>query len=122
MITLQTRGFLGNPRKPAINTVPVPAGVRCSQVRVRVRQNIPGGYPCHTLVVTVDLSVISLGLEQTYICTYLEASKATWHSSVYNHFNITLHHKMGARGRSKILSFVFSCKVDPAHYSANICA
>ena len=27
---------------------------------------------------------------------------------------------MDARGRPKILSFVFSCKVDPAHHPANI--
>jgi hypothetical protein len=56
------------------------------------------------------------------IRTYLEASKATWHSSVYDHFSITLHREMDARGRPKILSFAFSCKVDPAHHPANICA
>jgi hypothetical protein len=56
------------------------------------------------------------------IRAYLEASKATWCSSVYDHFDITLCHEMDARGRPKILSFVFSCKVDPAHNPANICA
>ena len=30
-------------------TVPLPVRVRCSRVRVRVRENIPAGYPCHTL-------------------------------------------------------------------------
>jgi hypothetical protein len=54
------------------------------------------------------------------IRAYLEASKATWRSSVYDHFDITLHREMDARGRPKILSFVFSCKVDPAHHPANI--
>ena len=29
---------------------------------------------------------------------------------------------MDARGRPKILSSVISCKVDPAHHPANICA
>jgi hypothetical protein len=55
------------------------------------------------------------------IHVYLEASKATWHSSVYDHFDITLHCEMDARG-PKILSFAFSCKVDPAYHPANICA
>ena len=54
------------------------------------------------------------------ICAYLKASKATWCSSVYNHFDITLCHGMDAMGRPRILSFVFSCKVDPAHHPANI--
>jgi hypothetical protein len=46
-------------------------------------------------------------------------SKAAWHSSVYDHFDITLHREMDAKGRPKILSFAFSCKVD---HPANICA
>jgi hypothetical protein len=50
----------------------------------------------------------------------LEASKATWRSSVYDHFDITLRREMDARGRPKILSFAFTCKVDPAHHPANI--
>ena len=54
------------------------------------------------------------------IRAYLEASKATWRSSVYDHFDITLRREIDARGRPKILSFVFSCKVDPAHHPANI--
>jgi hypothetical protein len=54
------------------------------------------------------------------ICAYLEASKATWCSSVYDHFDITLHCEMDVMGRPKMLSFVFSCKVDPAHHPANI--
>ena len=54
------------------------------------------------------------------IRAYLEASKATWRSSVYDHFDITLHREMDATGRPKILSFVFSCKVDLAHHTANI--
>ena len=56
------------------------------------------------------------------IRAYLEASKATWRSAVYDHFDITLRRETDARGKPKILSFVFSCKVDPAHHPANICA
>jgi hypothetical protein len=54
------------------------------------------------------------------IRAYLEAAKATWRSSVYDHFDITLCHEMDARGRPKILFCVFSFKVDPAHHPANI--
>jgi hypothetical protein len=45
-ITMVTRGNLW---KPVGNTAPLPIWVRCSRVRVWVRQNIPTGYPCHTL-------------------------------------------------------------------------
>jgi hypothetical protein len=40
----------GNPHDTVVNTAPVPIRVRRSWVRVRVLQNIPGGYLCHTLV------------------------------------------------------------------------
>jgi len=50
------------------------------------------------------------------IRAYLEASKATWRSSVYDHFDITLRREMDARGRPKILSLYLVCKVDPAHH------
>lgn len=53
-------------------------------------------------------------------CAYLEASKATWRSSVYDHFDITLRREMDARSRPKTLFFVFSCKVDPAHHPASV--
>jgi hypothetical protein len=48
--------------------------------------------------VVVSLEEIEL------IRAYLEASKATWRSSVYDHFDITLCREMDARGRPKILS------------------
>ena len=47
---------------------------------------------------------------------YLEASKATWRSNVYDHFDITLSRDLDGRGRPSALSFVFNCKVDPAHH------
>ncbi|KAF8225694.1 hypothetical protein L208DRAFT_1305289, partial [Tricholoma matsutake] len=34
----------------------------------------------------------------------IEASKATWGSSVYDHFDITIRCEMDARGRPKMLS------------------
>jgi hypothetical protein len=45
---------------------------------------------------------------------YLEASKATWCSTVYDHFDVTLCR--GGRAQLSTLVFVFSCKVDPAHH------
>jgi hypothetical protein len=51
---------------------------------------------------------------------YLEASKATWRSPVYDHFDITLRREMDVRGRPKALFFVFTCKVDPAHHPVHI--
>jgi hypothetical protein len=47
-------------------------------------------------------------------------AKSTWRSTVYNHFNITLHHKLDVRSKPKALSFVFTCKVDPAHHPVHI--
>jgi hypothetical protein len=54
------------------------------------------------------------------IRAYLEASRTTWRSPVYDHFDITLRREMDVRGRPKMLSFVFTCKVDPAHHPAHI--
>ena len=53
------------------------------------------------------------------IPAYLEASKASWRSPVYDHFDITLCRDLDASGRPQALSFVFSCKVDPAHHPAH---
>jgi hypothetical protein len=39
----------GKPAQTRGNTAPVTVWVRCSRVRVRVEQNIPGGNPCHAL-------------------------------------------------------------------------
>ena len=84
-------------------------------------------YPCHALQTRAirmcgACQILVSGCFFQKIYAYLEASKATWCSSVYDHFDITLHCEMDGRGRPKILSFVFSCKVDPAHHSATICA
>jgi hypothetical protein len=50
---------------------------------------------------------------------YSEALKCTWHSPVYDHFDITLCHDVDVRGGPKGLSFVFTCKVNPAHHPAH---
>jgi hypothetical protein len=50
---------------------------------------------------------------------YSEASKSTWRSPVYDHFDITLRRDVDVRGSPKGLSFVFTCKVNPAHHPAH---
>ena len=45
-----TRGFYGVPAIPMGVPLPLPLWVRCSQVRVRVQEKKPEGYPCHTLI------------------------------------------------------------------------
>lgn len=52
-----------------------------------------------------------------HIC-YLEASKATWRSTVYDHFDVTLRREN--EGQLSTLVFVFNCKVDPAHHTPHL--
>ena len=53
-------------------------------------------------------------------CAYLEASKATWHSAMYDHFNVTLHRQLHGEGQPLTLTFAFNCKVDPAHHTPHL--
>ena len=49
---------------------------------------------------------------------YLEASKATWRSTVYDHFDVTL--RCDGEGQLSTLVFAFNCKVDPAHHTPHL--
>ena len=51
---------------------------------------------------------------------YLDASKATWHSTVYDHFDVTLHCDLDGRGQLSTLIFAFNCKVDPTHHTPHL--
>ncbi len=48
------------------------------------------------------------------------ASTSTWCSTVYDHFTIILRRELDERNKPKALSFVFTCKVDPAHHPFHI--
>ena len=54
------------------------------------------------------------------LCLDLDASTSTWRSTMYDHFTITLRRELDVRNKPKALSFVFTCKVDPAHHPAHI--
>jgi hypothetical protein len=49
---------------------------------------------------------------------YLDASKATWRSTVYDHFDVTL--RRDGEGQLSTLVFAFNCKVDPAHHTPHL--
>ena len=51
---------------------------------------------------------------------FSEASKSTWHSKVYDHFNIILHHELDDHQKPKKLVFVFTCNVDPTHHTLHV--
>jgi hypothetical protein len=51
---------------------------------------------------------------------FSEASKSTWHSKVYDHFNITLRREVDDRQKPKKLVFMFTCKVDPANHTPHV--
>jgi hypothetical protein len=52
---------------------------------------------------------------------FSEASKSTWCSKVYDHFNITLHCELDDHQKPKKLVFVFTCNVDPTHHTLHVC-
>jgi hypothetical protein len=54
-----------------------------------------------------------------YSC-FLEASKSTWRSSAYDHFDTTLRRDLDRKGQPLSLSFVFTCKIDPLHHPPHI--
>ena len=49
---------------------------------------------------------------------YLEALKATWCSTVYDHFDVTL--RCDGEGQLSTLVFAFNCKVDPEHHTPHL--
>jgi len=51
---------------------------------------------------------------------FSEASKSTWRSKVYDHFNITLRREVDDYQKPKKLVFVFTCKVDPTHHTLHV--
>jgi hypothetical protein len=63
-----------NPRIPVGITVPLPVRVRCSRVRVQVREKIPGGYPCHSLD---DSGKFQLVLTYNVVLSQFDGDKKT---------------------------------------------
>ena len=51
---------------------------------------------------------------------YLEASKAIWHSTIYDHFDVTLHRDLDGRVQLLTLIFAFNCKIDPTHHTPHL--
>jgi hypothetical protein len=48
----------------------------------------------------------------------LDASKHTWRSPVYDHFNISLEREANSVGSPKSITFVFTCRTHPETHSA----
>lgn len=59
-------------------------------------------------------------VKMVLIRAYLEASKATWRSAVYDHFDVSLHRELNGGGQLSTLVFAFNCKVDPAHHTPHL--
>ncbi len=55
-----------------------------------------------------------------HFLAYSEASKATWRSNVYDHFNISLRREMDGNGEPFRMVFVFTCKVDPRNHTIHL--
>jgi hypothetical protein len=62
------------------------------------------------------------GWPALYYFIYSEASKSTWHSKIYDHYNISLRREVDNDGEPLKMVFAFSCKVDPVCHTPHLCS
>ena len=56
-----------------------------------------------------------------YYFIFSEASKSTWCSKIYDHYDISLRREVDDNGEPLKMVFAFSCKVDPACHTPHLC-
>ena len=76
-----------------------------------------GPYLIARLLVHVNSHASTMMELMNIVLFFSEASKSTWCSKVYDHFNITLCHELDDHQKSKKLVFVFTCNVNSTHYT-----
>jgi hypothetical protein len=79
-----------------------------------------GPYLIVRLLVHVNSHASTMMELMNIVLFFSEASKSTWHSKVYDHFNITLHCEVDDHQKPKKLVFMFTCKVDPANHTPHV--
>ena len=79
-----------------------------------------GPYLIARLLVHVNSHASTMMELVNIVLLFSEASKSTWCSKVYDHYNITLRCELDDHQKPKKLVFVFTCNVDPTHHTLHV--